>query len=54
MNDLKDAIEKGTKAWADIPNATEWVDDLRGNTPACPTCKFLERNKANVCSIHVG
>ena len=32
--DLQTAIEKGTKAWADVPNATEWVDDLRGyDTP---------------------
>ncbi len=31
MNDLKTAIERGTKAWADVPDATEWVDDLRGN-----------------------
>lgn len=31
MNDLKDAIEKGTKAWADVPNASKWVDELRGN-----------------------
>ena len=27
-------IEKGTKAWADVPDATEWVDDLRGNVDA--------------------
>jgi hypothetical protein len=31
MKDLKDAIQKGTKAWADVPNATEWVEELRGN-----------------------
>jgi hypothetical protein len=31
MKDLKDAIEKGTKAWADVPDATEWVEELRGN-----------------------
>jgi hypothetical protein len=29
--------EKGTKAWADVPNATEWVEELRGNTPDCKT-----------------
>jgi hypothetical protein len=29
--DLQTAIEKGTKAWADVPNATEWVEELRGN-----------------------
>jgi hypothetical protein len=37
MKDLKDAIKKGTKAWADVPDATEWVEDLRGNTPDCKT-----------------
>ena len=25
-------IERGTKAWADVPNATDWVEELRGNT----------------------
>ena len=29
MNDLKTAIERGTKAWADVPS--DWVDKLRGN-----------------------
>ena len=29
--DLQTAIEKGTKAWADVPNATEWAEELRGN-----------------------
>jgi hypothetical protein len=24
-------VEKGTKAWADIGDATEWLEDLRGN-----------------------
>jgi hypothetical protein len=28
--DLQTAIERGTKAWADVPDATEWVDELRG------------------------
>jgi hypothetical protein len=27
--DLKTAIERGTKAWADVP--ADWVDELRGN-----------------------
>jgi hypothetical protein len=30
-NDLQTAIERGTKAWADVPNATEWAEELRGN-----------------------
>ena len=33
-DDLQAAIEKGTKAWADVPNATEWAEELRGyDTP---------------------
>ena len=35
--DLQTAIEKGTKAWADVPDATKWVEELRGNTPDCKT-----------------
>lgn len=27
---LESAIEKGTQAWADVPDATEWVEDIRG------------------------
>jgi hypothetical protein len=26
-------VERGTKAWADAPDATKWVDELRGNAP---------------------
>jgi len=29
--DLQTAIERGTRAWADVPNASEWVEELRGN-----------------------
>jgi hypothetical protein len=29
--DLQTTIERGTKAWADVPDATEWVEELRGN-----------------------
>lgn len=25
-------VNAGTKAWADVPNASEWVDELRGNS----------------------
>jgi hypothetical protein len=24
-------VEKGTKTWADVPDAAQWVDELRGN-----------------------
>jgi len=34
VNDLQTAIERGTEAWADVPNASEWVEELRGyDTP---------------------
>ena len=33
-DNLQTAIEKGTKAWADVPDATKWVEELRGyDTP---------------------
>ena len=35
--DLQTAIERGTKAWADVPDATKWVEELRDNTPNCKT-----------------
>jgi AcrR family transcriptional regulator len=28
--ELEEAIKAGTKAWADVPDATKWVDELRG------------------------
>lgn len=28
---LQRLIQRGVKAWKDIPNASEWVDDLRGS-----------------------
>jgi hypothetical protein len=31
VNDLKTAIERGTRAWADVPDASAWVEELRGN-----------------------
>jgi len=32
--DLAAMTTKGAKAWADVPDATAWVDDLRGNESA--------------------
>jgi len=34
--ELEEAIKKGTKAWADVPDATKWVDELRGETEQEP------------------
>ena len=31
QNDLEEAVAKGTKAWADVPDASKWVEQLRGN-----------------------
>jgi AcrR family transcriptional regulator len=28
--ELEEAIKAGTKAWADVPDAAKWVDELRG------------------------
>ncbi len=27
---LKKVVEQGTKDWADVPDATEWIEQLRG------------------------
>jgi len=29
--EFDEMIKKGTEAWKDVPNATEWLEDLRGN-----------------------
>jgi len=29
LEELRDSIEKGTKAWKDVPD--DWLEDLRGN-----------------------
>lgn len=29
--EFDEMVDKGTKAWADVPNATEFVENLRGN-----------------------
>lgn len=34
LTDEQQMIERGTKAWADVPDATAWVDEMRGNIPA--------------------
>jgi hypothetical protein len=45
--EIEEAIKKGTKAWADVPDATKWVDELRGGEEqepkfgACVTCGAL-------------
>jgi hypothetical protein len=32
-DELKEFIEEGTKAWADVPDAAAWVRELRGGKP---------------------
>jgi hypothetical protein len=34
LTDVQQMIERGTKAWADVPDATGWVEEMRGNVPA--------------------
>ena len=38
LTDEQQMIERGTKAWADVPDATAWVQEMRGNVLA-PTCR---------------
>lgn len=33
LSDFQQMIERGTQAWAEVPNATAYVEDLRGNEP---------------------
>lgn len=33
LPDLTELHAKGAKAWGDIPNATQWVEEQRGNVP---------------------
>jgi hypothetical protein len=33
QDELKEFIEEGTKAWADVPDAAAWVRELRGGKP---------------------
>lgn len=33
LADEQQMIERGTKAWAGVPDATAWVEELRGNKP---------------------
>ena len=50
MNDLKTAIERGTKAWADVPS--DWVDELRGG--AEPVGYVSESGKGAYLLVGVG
>ncbi len=37
--DLSRFVAAGTKAWADVPDASDWVEEQRGNKPAtCGEC----------------
>lgn len=29
--EFDEMVKRGTKAWADVPDAADWVDDLREN-----------------------
>jgi hypothetical protein len=43
-NDLKEAIKKGTKAWAGI-DPTKWVDELRGGEEQEPVAWLNDREE---------
>jgi hypothetical protein len=30
-DEFNQMVERGTKAWADVPDATAWLENLRGN-----------------------
>lgn len=57
LTDEHQMIERGTKAWAGVPNATDWVEDLRGNEPVTD-CHKTGRNKLSpplpTLAVHVG
>jgi hypothetical protein len=31
QDEFDEMVRKGTEAWKDVGNATEWVEDIRGN-----------------------
>ncbi len=42
--DLFRFVEQGTKAWADVPDASDWVEEQRGNKPErCGECGWFRR-----------
>jgi hypothetical protein len=41
---LRELWAKGHKAWAGVPNATEWVEKLRGRTEDTPPVAALPPN----------
>ena len=49
LTDEQQMIERGTKAWADVPDATDWVEELRGNEPVAD-CHGLEQARAAATS----
>ena len=45
--ELNLAIEKGTKAWADVPDISEWVSEQRGRTEM----RYSRRYKCPHCGV---
>ncbi len=33
---FQEMVKRGTKAWADVPDATQWVEELRGEPMGKP------------------
>ncbi len=48
--ELNRAIEKGTAAWADVPDISEWVSEQRGRIPMTQFGRAIEQDKI-ICDI---
>lgn len=49
LTDEQQMIERGTKAWADVPDSSAWVNELRGNEPVTDR-HDLEQARASAIS----
>lgn len=57
LTDEQQMIERGTKAWAGVPDATAWVEELRGHEPVTD-CHEKDGGKLSLplptLVVHVG
>lgn len=57
LADEQQMIERGTKAWAGVPDATAWLENLRGNEPVTDYHKKEVDNASPplpTLAVHVG
>lgn len=52
--DLTQLHAKGKEAWSDVPNATQWVEDMRGNTEASHDTPAGKEAAESAAEIKVG